>query len=56
MLPSVSSSLGLQGNSVVWILSAYQLTFASFLLLSGRISDVHNPSEVYGIFVDLSEH
>jgi MFS family permease len=27
-----------------WLISAFQLTFASFLLVSGRISDVYNPS------------
>ncbi|KAI0657853.1 hypothetical protein C8Q70DRAFT_1055611 [Cubamyces menziesii] len=27
-----------------WIISAFQLTFASFLLISGRISDIYNPS------------
>ncbi|KIJ09027.1 hypothetical protein PAXINDRAFT_172663 [Paxillus involutus ATCC 200175] len=29
----------------VWIISVFQLTFAAFLLISGRISDVYNPSK-----------
>ncbi|KAI9059413.1 MFS general substrate transporter [Trametes sanguinea] len=30
-----------------WIISAFQLTFASFLLISGRISDVYNPKYAF---------
>ncbi|EKM58356.1 uncharacterized protein PHACADRAFT_89746, partial [Phanerochaete carnosa HHB-10118-sp] len=32
-----------------WIISAFQLTFASFLLLSGRLSDVANPKHTFVI-------
>lgn len=36
----------------VWLISAFALTFASFLLLSGRISDVYNPSEQRVVLID----
>ncbi|KAH7099621.1 MFS general substrate transporter [Auriculariales sp. MPI-PUGE-AT-0066] len=42
-IPVMSAELGLSASESVWLTSAYQLTFASFLLCSGRISDVYNP-------------
>jgi hypothetical protein len=44
-VPVLSEDLGLSGNQGVWLLSAYQLTFSAFLLLSGRLTDIYNPSE-----------
>jgi hypothetical protein len=41
----IAPELNLNDSDAVWLLSAYQLTFASFLLLSGRVADVYNPSE-----------
>jgi hypothetical protein len=41
----IAPQLHLSSSDAVWLLSAYQLTFASFLLLSGRVADVYNPSE-----------
>jgi hypothetical protein len=41
----IAPELNLTDSDAVWLLSAYQLTFASFLLLSGRVADVYNPSE-----------
>lgn len=41
----IAPELKLTDADAVWLLSAYQLTFASFLLLSGRVADVYNPSE-----------
>jgi len=38
-IPNIASQLQFDASEVVWIISAYQLTFAAFLLLSGRISD-----------------
>ncbi|KAG1850039.1 major facilitator superfamily domain-containing protein [Suillus tomentosus] len=35
--------MGMTESQSTWIMSAFQLTFASFLLISGRISDVYNP-------------
>ncbi|CDO68542.1 hypothetical protein BN946_scf184998.g39 [Trametes cinnabarina] len=45
-IPSLVISLDMSEAESTWIISAFQLTFASFLLISGRISDVYNPSGV----------
>jgi hypothetical protein len=46
----IAPVLHLDDSDAVWLLSAYQLTFASFLLLSGRVADVYNPSECFPFF------
>lgn len=43
-LPELKETLGMNEGEATWLISAFQLTFASFLLISGRISDVYNPS------------
>ena len=43
-LPHIQEDLHMNAGETTWIISAFQLTFASFLLLSGRLSDVTNPS------------
>jgi hypothetical protein len=48
----IAPELDLNDSDAVWLLSAYQLTFASFLLLSGRVADVYNPSEYLRGFID----
>ncbi|KAG1796351.1 major facilitator superfamily domain-containing protein [Suillus plorans] len=42
-VPVLEVSMGMTESQSTWIMSAFQLTFASFLLISGRISDVYNP-------------
>ncbi|KZT54217.1 MFS general substrate transporter [Calocera cornea HHB12733] len=42
-LPVVGKSLGMSDTEQQWMFSAYQLTFSSFLLLSGRIADISSP-------------
>ncbi|KZT34692.1 MFS general substrate transporter [Sistotremastrum suecicum HHB10207 ss-3] len=42
-LPVITSELNMTSGQAIWVISAYQLTFAAFLLLSGRLSDVYNP-------------
>ncbi|KAG6333204.1 hypothetical protein ID866_5886 [Astraeus odoratus] len=42
-MPAIEKSMHISTSQSVWIVSAYQLTFASTLLISGRISDVYNP-------------
>lgn len=44
-IPAIASQLHMIEQESVWLLSAYQLTFAAFLLMSGRLSDIYNPSE-----------
>lgn len=43
-LPELKETLNMNEGEATWLISAFQLTFASFLLISGRISDVYNPS------------
>ncbi|KIM27007.1 hypothetical protein M408DRAFT_72095 [Serendipita vermifera MAFF 305830] len=52
-IPVISSDLRFEPPETVWIISAYQLTFAAFLLLSGRISDVYTakPAFIAGAFI-----
>ncbi|KIJ19716.1 hypothetical protein PAXINDRAFT_166798 [Paxillus involutus ATCC 200175] len=46
-IPALEKSMGITESESVWIISAFQLTFASSLLISGRISDVYNPKKVF---------
>jgi EmrB/QacA subfamily drug resistance transporter len=39
-LPSIQDSLGFSSDGLQWVLNAYTLTFAGFLLLGGRASDL----------------
>ena len=39
-LPSIESDLGFSAQGLQWVLSAYALTFAGFLLLGGRAADL----------------
>src|SRR5919198_4653365 len=39
-LPSIRSDLGFSGTSLQWVVNAYTLTFAGFLLLGGRACDL----------------
>ncbi|KAG1895789.1 major facilitator superfamily domain-containing protein [Suillus fuscotomentosus] len=51
-IPVLEVSMGMTESQSTWIMSASQLTFVSFLLVSGRISDVYNPKTgfVGGVF------
>ncbi|OJA18472.1 hypothetical protein AZE42_04978 [Rhizopogon vesiculosus] len=46
-LPTLGKSMGMTPSQSTWVISAFQLTFASFLLISGRISDVYNPKTAF---------
>ncbi|KAJ7872325.1 major facilitator superfamily domain-containing protein [Mycena olivaceomarginata] len=46
-IPVISTQLNIPNSQSVWILSAYQLTFAALLLISGRVSDLYNPKWVF---------
>jgi MFS family permease len=43
-IPVIQEDIGINAAEAVWLISAFSLTFASFLLLSGKISDVYDPS------------
>ncbi|KIM21444.1 hypothetical protein M408DRAFT_80537 [Serendipita vermifera MAFF 305830] len=46
-IPIISTEVSFDATETVWIVSAYQLTFAAFLLVSGRISDVYTPKPAF---------
>jgi MFS family permease len=52
---SISKDLGLTAGNITWILTAYAMTFASFLLLAGRLADLYPAQLVFeGGFVTLA--
>lgn len=46
-LNQISEDLGFNPGSIQWVLSAYTLTFASFMLISGRIADIYDPKPAF---------
>ncbi|KAI0692857.1 MFS general substrate transporter [Cerioporus squamosus] len=52
-LPALKAAFGLDEVDASWVMSAFELTYASFLLISGRISDVYHPKPAFvvGVFV-----
>ncbi|EKM77931.1 hypothetical protein AGABI1DRAFT_42601 [Agaricus bisporus var. burnettii JB137-S8] len=42
-IPIISLELGISNGDSVWLISGYQLTFASLMLGGGRLSDIYNP-------------
>ncbi|MCT2590174.1 MFS transporter [Streptomyces sp. N2-109] len=57
-LPSMRSDLGLSGPGLQWVLNAYTLTFAGFMLLGGRAGDLFGRKRMFlvglGLFVVAS--
>ena len=46
-LPTIRDQLAISISDSQWIISAYGLTFAGFLLLSGRLSDIYGRKNVF---------
>ncbi|KAF8636098.1 hypothetical protein AX17_003803 [Amanita inopinata Kibby_2008] len=46
-IPPISADLHITNSVAVWLISAYQLTFAALLLVSGRFSDLYDPKLVF---------
>ncbi|KAJ7579811.1 major facilitator superfamily domain-containing protein [Mycena floridula] len=46
-LPTLGTHLGFSPVSLQWVVSAYTLTFAAFMLVSGRLSDIFHPKPVF---------
>ncbi|GAW01048.1 efflux protein [Lentinula edodes] len=46
-LPTLGADLGFSPAALQWVLSAYTLTFAAFMLISGRLSDMFHPKPVF---------
>lgn len=57
-LPSIRSDLGMSAAGLQWVLNAYTLTFAGFMLLGGRAGDLFGRKRMFlvglGIFVASS--
>ncbi len=48
-LPTIRGELGISLANLQWIVSAYGLTFAGFLMLSGRASDIYGRKRLFMI-------
>jgi len=46
-LPAIRSDLGFTEVSLVWVVNAYMLTFGGFLLLGGRLGDIHGHRKLF---------
>src|SRR5947208_11793859 len=46
-LPSIRKDLGFSAVDLQWVVNAYTLTFAGFLLLGGRAADLLGPPRVF---------
>src|SRR3954453_1280872 len=46
-LPAIQRSLRMQTADLQWVLSAYTLAFAGFLVLAGRLADLHGRRRVF---------
>lgn len=49
VLGEIASELQITPNDVQWVLSAYALSFAAFMLLAGRVSDIYSARYVFTI-------
>jgi EmrB/QacA subfamily drug resistance transporter len=50
-LPSIGREFGVSVNGLQWIVTAYGLTLAGFLMLSGRVGDIHGHKNLFIIGV-----
>jgi EmrB/QacA subfamily drug resistance transporter len=46
-LPFIKDDLGFSETSLVWVINAYMLTFAGFMLLGGRLGDLYGQRRVF---------
>src|SRR5712671_1241741 len=46
-LPSIRESLRFTETSLVWVVNAYMLTYAGFLLLGGRLGDLYGQRRLF---------
>jgi len=52
-LPSIGREFGVPVNGLQWIITAYGLTLAGFLMLSGRVGDSYGHKRLFIIGVKL---
>ena len=50
-LPSIGGEFGVSVNGLQWVVTAYGLTLAGFLLLSGRVRDIYGRKKLFIIGV-----
>src|SRR5215469_15576534 len=50
-LPSIGREFGVSVNGLQWIVTAYGLTLAGFLMLSGRVGDMYGRKKLFIIGV-----
>jgi MFS family permease len=46
-LPSIGREFGVSVNGLQWIITAYGLTLAGFLMLSGRVGDIYGHKKLF---------
>ncbi|SMC85922.1 MFS transporter [Lentzea albidocapillata] len=46
-LPSAQTELGMSDSAKQWVVAAYTLTFGGFLLVGGRLADVHGRKKIF---------
>jgi MFS family permease len=46
-LPSIRREFGVSVNGLQWIVTAYGLTLAGFLMLSGRVGDIYGHKRLF---------
>ncbi|WP_101384738.1 MFS transporter [Kitasatospora sp. GP30] len=52
-LPSIGARFRLDDTTLQWVMTAYAVTFAGFLLVGGRLADVLGRRRVFGVGVAL---
>lgn len=52
-LPSIQADLGFTSANLQWVVNAYALTFAGFMLLGGRLADVYGVRKIFLIGLAL---
>lgn len=52
-LPSIKADLGFSDTGLVWVVNAYMITFAGFLLLGGRLGDLFGHRRMFLIGLTL---
>src|SRR6202140_3846094 len=57
-LPSIQRDMGFTQSGLAWVINAYLIAFAGFLLLAGRLGDLFGRKRIYliglGIFIGAS--
>lgn len=52
-LPAIRAGLGFSGGALTWVVNAYTLAFAGFLLLGGRLCDEFGVRRIFVLGMSL---